>query len=133
MANNRDMVTAFAKDYARAWSSGSPDAVAAHFAASGKIVINRGAPLEGRAAIAEMAAGFFAAFPGMTVSCDAVRMSACHVLFAWTLEGRHAETHMLVRVPGWEEWDLDDEGKIASSLGWFDSADYERQIREGAR
>jgi len=128
-----ETIRTFADDYARAWCSGSPDKVAAHFAADGSIVINQGAPLKGRTAIAEMAAGFFAAFPGMIVTCDEVRTAGRHVLFAWTLEGRHAETKNLVRVGGWEEWDLDDAGKIASSLGWFDAAEYERQIREGVK
>jgi uncharacterized protein (TIGR02246 family) len=131
MAIKPDAIRTFAREYARAWSSGSPGAVASHFAAGGRIVINRGAPLEARAAIGQMAAGFFAAFPGMTVACDDVRVAGSHVLFAWTLEGRHAETKNLVRVSGWEEWELDDAGLIASSLGWFDAAEYERQIKEG--
>jgi|HubBroStandDraft_5_1064220.scaffolds.fasta_scaffold371633_2 uncharacterized protein (TIGR02246 family) len=131
MTDNSDTIGKLADAYARAWSSGSPPAVAAHFATGGRIVINRSAPLVGPAAIAEMAAGFFAAFPGMVVTCDDVRSAGNHVLFAWTLEGRHAETKNSVRVSGWEEWELDADGKIASSLGWFDAEEYERQIRDG--
>ena len=47
------------------------------------------------------------------------------------LEGKHAETGHNVRVPGWEEWDLDENLKIRKSLGWFDAEEYDRQIREG--
>ena len=133
MAIDPNAIRKAADEYARAWSSGSPDGVAAHFASNGQIAINRGTPLEGRAAIAEMAKGFFAAFPGMSVSCDGVRIAGSHVLFSWTLDGRHAETKNRVRVGGWEEWELDGTGKIASSLGWFDAEEYERQIREGYR
>ncbi len=32
---------------------------------------------------------------------------------------------------GWEEWELDDNMKVKSSLGWFDAQEYERQIAEG--
>jgi hypothetical protein len=49
----------------------------------------------------------------------------------WTFEGHHARTGKFVRVRGWEEWELDEVMKIATSLGWFDSPDYERQIVEG--
>lgn len=116
------------EDYASAWSSGSPAAVAAFYAEDGRIVVNRGAPSVGRQAIAEMAAGFYAAFPGLVVRCDACRLAGRHALFAWTLEGRHAKTHNVVRVGGWEEWELDDALQITASMGWFDVADYEAQI-----
>ena len=114
--------------YAEAWCSKSPEAVAAFFARNGRIRINRGEILVGPTAIAEMAAGFHAAFPDLRVLCDGVRAASDHVLFLWTLEGHHAETRNFVRVGGWEEWELDADLKIATSLGWFDAADYERQI-----
>jgi hypothetical protein len=37
-----------------------------------------------------------------------------------------------VKVGGWEEWNLDADHKIKSSLGWFDASEYERQIAHGA-
>ena len=36
-----------------------------------------------------------------------------------------------VSVPGWEEWDLDADLKVKTSLGWFDAVEYDRQIQEG--
>ena len=53
------------------------------------------------------------------------------MIFGWVLEGKHAGTGNRVRVPGWEEWDLDDNLKVRKSLGWFDAVEYERQIEEG--
>ena len=118
--------------YAEAWTSGSPAAVAACYAPDGQITINRGETLKGRAAITDMAAGFHAAFPGLTVLCDEVLTAGSHVLFAWTLKGRHVDTGNNVTVAGWEEWELDDDCRIRTSLGWFDAIEYERQIAEGA-
>ena len=121
-----------AKRYAQAWCSHSADSVASFFAADGQIQINRGEVLEGRAAIAQMAAGFYADFPDLIVHCDEVRIAGGHVLFAWTLEGHHAHTKNFVKVGGWEEWNLDADLRIQSSLGWFDAAEYARQIAHGA-
>jgi len=118
-------------NYSKAWSSGSPEAVAYHYAPDGQISINHGDPIQGREAIAEMAAGFYAEFPDLVVRCDDVRTSGDHAIFIWTLEGHHAETKNHVKVGGWEEWELDENLKIKSSLGWFDATEYERQIAEG--
>lgn len=120
-----------ARAYADAWSSGDPDTVVSFYREDGKITINRGDPIEGRAALREMVAGFYGEFPGLSVRLDHLRVAGNHVLFGWVLEGKHAETGNRVRVPGWEEWDLDDNNKVISSQGWFDAQEYDRQIREG--
>ncbi|MCV6586819.1 MAG: nuclear transport factor 2 family protein [Marinibacterium sp.] len=117
-----------ATDYAAAWSSRVPEAVAAHFAADGTIRINGGELLRGTAALIDMAAGFYADFPDLTVRCDSYRRSGSHALFAWTLDGHHAQTRNHVTVSGWEEWDLNGAGLVIRSLGWFDADDYQRQI-----
>jgi len=36
-----------------------------------------------------------------------------------------------VRISGYELWKLDNDGLIAESKGYFDSAEYERQLKEG--
>ncbi len=36
-----------------------------------------------------------------------------------------------MRLSGFEEWRISDDGLIAESLGNFDSADLERQIEQG--
>lgn len=120
-----------AKEYSKAWSSGTPQDVASHYAADGQISINRGDPIIGRDAIAEMASGFHAEFPDLIVHCDQMRTAGTHAIFVWTLEGHHFETKNYVKVGGWEEWDLDDNYKVKSSRGWFDADEYERQIAEG--
>jgi uncharacterized protein (TIGR02246 family) len=114
--------------YSKAWSSGSAAAVASHYAADGQICINRGDVLKGTAAIEEMAAGFHGEFPDLEVRMDDIRTSGSHALFIWTLIGHHAETKNYCEVGGWEEWELDDDLKVKSSLGWFDPEEYDRQV-----
>lgn len=132
MTINPEKLKIVAGDYAKAWSSHDPNAVAAHYAEDGQICINRGDVLAGRAAIVEMASGFYASFPDLAVYCDEVRVAGDHAIFIWTLEGHHAETKKHVKIGGWEEWELDEEMKVKSSLGWFDAVEYERQIVEGS-
>ena len=121
----------FAAAYAAAWSSGDPQAVASFFAVDGAIAINDGEPIVGREAIAGMAQGFYDEFPDLVVHCDDPRLAGGHALFAWTLEGKHSQTGNYVKVSGWEEWDLNEAGEVASSRGWFDAADYDRQVQGG--
>lgn len=131
MSNAQFDFAGLARRYSEAWTSGQPEAVASFYASDGQIVINRGDPHVGTAAITAMAAGFYAEFPDLVVHCDSARIAGDHAIFVWTLEGHHAQTGNFVKVGGWEEWDLDANGKVARSLGWFDAEDYTRQI-EGA-
>ncbi len=124
-------VKAMAKAYTAAWNSGSPEAVAAFYALDGRIVINQSEPWIGRQGIAEMAAGFFADVPDLKLVCDEVRCAGNHVAYFWTFTGTHAATKNPLRVTGWEEWDLDADLKVASSRGWYDADEYERQMKAG--
>ena len=117
-----------AETYEAAWNSGDPAKVAACYAEHGAIVINRGAPWQGRVKVAEMAAGFYADVNDMRVILDELRVAGDHVAFIWTFTGRHAGTGNPLDVKGWEECDLDADGSIASSKGWFDAYDYARQV-----
>jgi uncharacterized protein (TIGR02246 family) len=120
-------VRAMAAAYTAAWNSGSPEAVASFYAADGNIVINRGDPWIARKGIEEMAAGFLADVPDLTLVCDEVRCAGNHVAYFWTFTGTHAATKNPLRVVGWEEWDLNPDLKVVASRGWYDAADYERQ------
>lgn len=122
-----DALKRIAIDYTDAWNSKSPEAVASFYAGNGRIVINRGEPWEGRARVAEMAAGFHADVPDLALSCNDIRLAGTHAIFVWTFTGHDAETGHPLNVEGWEEWELDADMKVASSLGWFDADDYARQ------
>ena len=75
-----------------------------------------------------MASGFFADVPDLSLSCDDIRCAGNHVAYFWTFTGTHARTKNPLRIVGWEEWDLDEALKVVDSKGWYDAADYERQV-----
>ena len=50
------------------------------------------------------------------------------VEYRWTFTGTSSETGNAVRISGREEWALGDEGLIASSIGRYDQAEYDRQV-----
>ena len=127
MAIDRDAASKLAAAYTAAWNSGSPEAVASFYAPEGQIVINRDSPWVGRKGIADMAAGFFADVPDLKLECDDVRCAGTHVAYFWTFTGTHSSTGNLLRVVGWEEWDLDDDLQVVASRGWYDAEDYARQ------
>ena len=131
MPHSPNTIADMARAYTAAWNSKSPEAVAAFYAPGGEIVINRGDPWQGRARVAEMAAGFFADVPDLSLSCDAIRGAGTHAVFAWTFTGHDAGTGNPLKISGWEEWDLDAELKVAASRGWFDAEDYARQVAGG--
>jgi len=118
-----------ASSYTEAWCSGDPARVAAHYVPGGTIAINGGEA----AGIDEVAQGFVAAFPDLQVFMDdLVRRDDGVVEYRWTFTGTSAETGRSVRIPGYEEWTIADDGLIAGSLGHFDQDEYDRQLREGA-
>jgi len=124
---DHDAAVKLAEDYTAAWNSKSPEAVAAFYAEDGEIVINRGAPWRGREGVAQMAAGFYADVPDLSLICDSVRAAGDHLIYVWTFTGHDAKTGNPLTVPGWEEWDLDSHGKVTASRGWFDAEAYARQ------
>ncbi len=125
----------FAASYAEAWCSQKPESVAASYAKDGSLSVNGGPPAVGRAAIAEVAQGFMRDFPDMEVTMDKVARATHGTEFHWTLRGTNTGpggTGQHVRISGYEEWQLSQEGLIANSKGHFDRAEYERQLQHGA-
>lgn len=121
-------IARMARDYTAAWNSKSAGAVASFYAADGQIIINRGDPWKGRDGIRQMAAGFYADVPDLSLTCDDVRSAGSHAVYAWTFTGHHANTKRPLKISGWEEWELGDDLKIKASLGWYDATDYARQV-----
>jgi predicted ester cyclase len=134
-------LTRFAKRYAEAWCSQNPENVAVFFAESGSLSVNDGTPAVGRAAIAEIARGFMHDFPDMTVTFDKLERStphggrsSCDAVFHWSLTGTNTGPGGMgkrVRISGYELWKIDNKELIAESKGHFDSAEYERQLKDG--
>ena len=129
MIHDRRQVEQLAREYTEAWCSRDPRQVAAHYATGGTIAINGGepAPIEG------VAKSFVAAFPDIEVSMDDLVVRDDVVEYHWTFTGTSAETGESVRIPGFEEWTIGADGCIVESRGHYDQAEYDRQLREGAK
>ena len=126
-----DQLLHFARSYTQAWCSQDPVLVAGHYAPEGSLTINDGAPAVGRAAIRESARSFMEAFPDMVVEMDELRLQGATPEYHWTLTGTNTGpggTGRRVRISGFEEWTIGDDGLIAASLGHYDQEDWERQV-----
>ncbi len=125
-----DLATAqaIATAYTADWNSGDPQAVAAHYAATGRIVINNGSPWEGRAGIAAMALGYYADLPDLTLSCDGVRVAGAHVVYLWTFTGHHSGTKNPLRSSGGRNGTWTTTARSPRRGGWYDGSDYARQV-----
>ena len=117
-----------AENYAKAWCSHDPEAVASFYAEDGRIIINNGEPSIGRSGIVDMAQAFYSDFPDLIVRMDGFRSSGTHAVFMWTLEGTHSTTGNPVKASGWEYWRYTEEGLVAEAAGHFDADDYQRQV-----
>jgi steroid delta-isomerase-like uncharacterized protein len=132
--NDLAKIITFAKRYAEAWCSQNPESVVAFFAENGSLRVNDGPPAVGRAAIAEVARGFMRDLPDMIVTMDDVTHESDGTKFHWTLTGTNTGpggTGKKIRISGYEMWKIGKDGLIAESKGYFDAADYERQLKHG--
>src|SRR4051812_27826021 len=130
-----EQLTDFATRYAAAWSSQSPDSLAAFYSDSGSLKVNGGAPAVGRAAVRKSVEAFMTAFPDMVVRTDSVIQTPTGARFHWIWTGTNTGpggTGKSVRMHGYEEWTFGARGLIAQSLGHYDEAEYQRQLKEGA-
>ena len=125
MTHDREQIEELARSYTEAWCSHDAGRVADHYVPGGTIAINGGEPAE----IDEVARSFVVAFPDIDVFMDDLEFKDGVVTYHWTFTGTSAETGRRVRIAGSEEWTISDDGLIAQSLGSFDQAEYDRQLR----
>jgi uncharacterized protein (TIGR02246 family) len=136
VASDTDRLRDFARRYTEAWCTQDPAQVAAHYAPDGSLTINGGTPSVGRAAITEAARSFMTAFPDMRVLMDELRVEDDGVEYHWTLVGTNTApggTGNRVRISGFEEWAIGEDGLIAESQGHYDQAEYDRQLEHGVQ
>jgi len=127
-------LTDFATRYAAAWSSKSPDNLAAFYTEDGSLQVNAGAPAVGRTAVRATVEAFMTAFPDMLVRLDSVVPTANGARFHWLWTGTNSGpggTGNAVRMVGYEDWTFAADGLIAQSLGHYDEAEYQRQLTAG--
>jgi steroid delta-isomerase-like uncharacterized protein len=124
-----------AEGYTKAWCSQNAASVAASYSPDGSLTINDGPPSIGRAAITEAAQEFMTSFPDMKVVMDNLTLDSEQAVYHWTLQGTNTGpggTGKRVCISGFEQWHIGADGLIAESTCHFDSAEYERQIQQGA-
>lgn len=134
MAEDGNRLRDFAQRYTAAWCSQDPAQVAAHYSSDGSLTINEGTPAVGRNAITEVARSFMTAFPDMQVLMDDLVTADSAIEYRWTLVGTNTGpggTGKSVRISGFEEWTMGDDGLIADSQGHYDQAEYDRQLQQG--
>ena len=127
-------VRALASRYTAAWCSHNASSVASFFDPRGSLTINGGTPSVGRDAITQAAQGFMTDFPDLMVYMDDVVPHRDRFHYKWTLAGTKTGSGgsgNSVRISGYEDWRIGSDGLIAESLGHFDAAEYERQLKRG--
>ena len=125
----------FATRYAAAWSSRNPANVVAFYSDRGSLAMNDGMPAVGRPAIAAAVRTVMTAFPDMVVRLERVEDEHGLLVVHWIWTGTNSGpggTDNPVRIRGYEEWTMADDGHIDISSGHYDEADYQRQLRGGA-
>ena len=135
MAAHQVEMNDFATRYAAAWSSRNPANVAAFYSDRGSLSVNDDMPAVGRPAITAKVRTFMTAFPDMIVRLERVEDEQGQVLFHWIWTGTNSGpggTDRPVRIRGFEEWTMDDDGHILESKGHYDEAEYQRQLRGGS-
>lgn len=128
-------LTEFANRYAAAWSGRDPVAFGAFYAVNGSLRVNDGEPAVGRDAVVETARSFMEAFPDMRVRLVELRMDGESVEFHWHWTGTNTGpggTGKAVDLRGFERWKLNAEGLIVESAGYYDDAQYQRQLHDGS-
>ena len=121
----------FATRYAEAWSSRDPEMLGSFYAENGTLRINGGEPSVGRDAVTETARSYMTAFPDMVVRLVELRETDGAVEFHWHWTGTNTGPGGIgnaVDLRGYEQWTLDDAGLILMSNGYFDNAEYQRQM-----
>lgn len=129
-----DRLRRLAQGYTAAWCSQNAASVASFYSPEGSLSVNDGPPACGRAAIIEVAQGFMTAFPDMKVVMDELSVQGDKTVYRWTLTGTHTGPGgggKRVRISGFEEWRMGDDGLIVESRGHFDAVEYQRQLDEG--
>lgn len=123
----------FAIQYTAAWCSQDAASVARLYAPDGRLCVNDGTPAVGRKAIAEVVQSFMVAFPDLQVLLENLVPRRNRVEYHWTLVGTNTGpggAGHRVRLSGYEDWKIGDDGLIAESQGHFDAAAYQRQLAQ---
>lgn len=114
--------------YTAAWCERSTDAILSFYAEDACSIVNDENPVVGHAAMREVMQGFIDAFPDIEIRMEAFRATDVAAVYVWRLLGTHSDSGRRIDLEGWEAWRLNPAGQIVEIRGYFDPADYARQI-----
>jgi hypothetical protein len=101
------------------------------FASDASLVINEGEPAVGHKAIHAVASEFMTAFPDLLVTCERFEATGHAYKWSWRMRGTYSGpggTNRSIDIRGHEVITFDLSGGIATAEGFFDQADYDRQL-----
>lgn len=126
-----EKMVAFGKDYTAAWNSKVPAKMASFYAENGSLTINNGTPAIGREQLEETAKSFMEAFPDLVLTMDSLVAYGNTYRYHWRFIGTNTGpggTGNKVDFSGFEQWTMNKEGLVQTSIGTFDADDYQRQL-----
>lgn len=121
----------FGQDYTKAWNSMDPEKVVSFYAEDGTLTINHGTPSVGRDQLAATVKSYMEAFPDMTLTMDSLVQNPKTYRYYWNFKGTNTGpggTGNKVDFRGFEEWTMNSEGLVQTSIGSYDAEDYKRQL-----
>ena len=126
-----DKMVAFGKNYTEAWNSKEPAKMASFYAVDGSLTVNNGTPAIGRQQLAETAQSYMEAFPDMVLTMDSLTVNNGKYRSYWTFKGTNTGpggTGNTVDFSGFEEWTMNEQGLVQTSIGTYDAELYQRQL-----
>jgi len=126
-----DKMLAFGKNYTEAWNSKEPSKMASFYAEDGELTVNNGTPAIGRQQLAETAQSYMEAFPDMVLTMDSLTVNNGKYRYYWTFKGTNTGpggTGNTVDFSGFEEWTMNEQGLVKTTIGNYDAEDYQRQL-----
>ncbi len=127
-----DKMAEFGQKYTDAWNSKQPEEMASFYAEDGILIVNNGKPAVGRKQLAETAQSYMEAFPDMELTMDSLTVRDSTYRYYWTFKGTNTGpggTGNKVDFSGFEEWTMNDRGRVQKSIGTYDAKNYQRQLK----
>ena len=124
----------FGQDYTEAWNSLHPEKVVSFYAEDGSLTVNHGTPAMGREQLAALVGSYMEAFPDMLLTMDSLTEDAGTYRYYWAFTGTNTgsgRTGNKVKFSGFEEWTMNIDGLVQTSIGSYDAEDYNRQLKGG--
>ncbi len=129
--SEHDKMVEFGQRYTEAWNSKIPEKMASFYAEDGTLTVNNGTPAIGRKQLAETAQSYMEAFPDLELTMDSLTRGNGTYRYYWTFKGTNTGpngTGKKVDFSGYEEWTMNDQGLVQTSVGTYDAEEYERQL-----